>query len=101
MKITSDALSYAIKCVPEKERIYVKKWRYELSVSIQDGPIQEYGVNGVQINSLIKILHNILYFFNEQHSSHFNHMAMAHLKSSLMWLEEKEQAELKKQANKQ
>ena len=59
-----------------------------IKIKIQDGPIQEYGINGTQIDELGKIWLSILYIFNEgTFRCRENSISITKIEEALMWQE--------------
>ncbi|MCT1383516.1 hypothetical protein [Bacillus sp. p3-SID196] len=61
-----------------------------IDIKFQEGPIQENGVNGAQIEEVIQVLHDRLQGFqNGGFPCNENTMAMHHLKRAKKWLDER------------
>ncbi|MCU5706132.1 hypothetical protein OCF67_18295 [Bacillus wiedmannii] len=61
-----------------------------IKIKFQEGPIQENGVNGAQIEEVIQVLHDRLQGFqNGGFPCNENTMAMHHLKRAKKWLDER------------
>ncbi|HDR3493947.1 TPA: hypothetical protein QCN73_005547 [Bacillus wiedmannii] len=61
-----------------------------INIKFQEGPIQENGVNGAQIEEVIQVLHDRLQGFqNGGFPCNENTMAMHHLKRAKEWLDER------------
>ena len=57
----------------------------EISIFIQDGPIQEAGQNGVQIDTLGKIWLEVLRGFNKKFPCRENSLTITKIEEALMW----------------
>jgi hypothetical protein len=61
-----------------------------LAVHFQDGPIQEYGVNGTTNEEVIEMLLDRLHSLNEmvggKYACRENSLALNHLEEALLWL---------------
>ena len=58
-----------------------------LGVDFQEGPIQSYGINGVQNEDLLKILiHRLQVFQKGKFSCRENAIAITKMEEALMWL---------------
>ena len=57
----------------------------EISIFIQNGPIQEAGQNGVQIDILGKIWLEILRGFNKKFPCRENSLTITKIEEALMW----------------
>ena len=67
--------------------IYVRQDVGSISFTLQRGPIQEVGVNGCQVDSLIAVAKFMIESLNQKLSCVENEMAILALKNALGWLE--------------
>lgn len=67
--------------------IFVRDDKNSISFNIQNGPIKEFGVNGVQVNEMISIAKIMIEGLNKKFPCRENSMAIEKLEESLMWLE--------------
>ena len=77
------------KQVKEKYRksdyVYLDEDESSIRIYIQNGPIKESGVNGVQIDELGKIWLEFLKYFNSKLPSRENSIAITKIEEALMW----------------
>lgn len=58
-----------------------------ISFRVQNGPIEEVGVNGCQVDTMIEAARLIIEKFDESHPCEENTMTLMHLRSALSWLD--------------
>ena len=66
--------------------IYARKDKNSLSFTLQDGPIKESGINGVQVDTLIHAARQIIHGFNKKIPCRENALALTRLDEALHWL---------------
>lgn len=66
--------------------IYVRKDKNSLSFTLQNGPIKEVGVNGIQIDTIIETAKLIIEGRDKKFPCHENYMAISHLNEALYCL---------------
>lgn len=66
--------------------MYVKEEGSTVSFTIQDGPIKEVGVNGVQIDAVIEWAKKKIEGFNAAFPCRENAVAITKLDEALLWL---------------
>jgi hypothetical protein len=69
--------------------IYVRHDKNSLSFTIQNGPIQEAGVNGCQVNEVIQAAKIIIEGLNLKFPCRENSVAITKLDEALMWLDKR------------
>jgi hypothetical protein len=69
--------------------VYVRHDKNSLSFTIQNGPIQESGVNGCQVDTIIEAAKTILEGLNEKYPCRENAVAITKLDEALLWLEKR------------
>lgn len=67
--------------------IHITHEQNMISFRIQNGPIKENGINGCQVDTMIKTALIIIEALNEKFHCKENDYAIANLTSALMWLE--------------
>ena len=75
--------------MPKKEKMMIQ-WNeetYMLQAKIQQGPIKEVGVNGVQVDDVIEWCKDMITKFNSQASCRENAMVITKLDEALHWLD--------------
>ena len=77
----SGAMDYAWfeKDIRPKNFIYVRQDKNSLAFTIQNGPVGENGVNGCQVDTVIKTAQVMLEGLNSQFPSHYNAAAISAL----------------------
>lgn len=60
-----------------------------ITFTLQDGPIKEVGVNGVQIDSIGKVWLEILKEFNKKFPCRENSITITKIEEALMWQEKR------------
>jgi hypothetical protein len=66
--------------------VYVRHDKNSLSFTLQNGPIQENGVNGCQVDTLIEAAKLIIEGLNKEFPCRENSMAITKLDEALLWL---------------
>jgi len=69
--------------------IYVRHDVNSLSFTIQNGPIKEVGVNGCQVDEVIKAAKIIIEGLNTKYPCRENSMVITKLDEAIMWLEKR------------
>lgn len=72
-----------------KNFIYVRHDKNSISFTIQNGPINEFGINGCQVDTLICAAQVILVGLNKQFPCRENDIAITKLQESVMWLKQR------------
>jgi hypothetical protein len=60
-----------------------------ISFNIQDGPIKEHGLNGCQVDMMIRVTRRIIEGLNEKFRCRENAVAITKLQEAEMWLKER------------
>ena len=76
--------------------IYVRNDVNSLSFTIQNGPIKENGVNGCQVDDVIRTVKTIIEGLNNKFPCRENSIAITKLDEALMWLEERKKDRVKR-----
>ena len=76
--------------------IYLRHDVNSLSFNIQNGPIKENGVNGCQVDTVIRTAKTIIEGLNKQFPCRENACAITKLDEALMWLEERKKDRIKR-----
>ena len=67
--------------------IYVRHDKNSLSFTIQNGPIKENGLNGCQVDSIIKVAKKIIEGLNKNFSCEENAIVITKLDEAIHWLD--------------
>lgn len=67
--------------------VYIRHDKNSLSFTLQNGPIQEAGVNGCQVDTLIHAARVIIDGLNKKYPCRENSLAVTKLDEALHWLE--------------
>lgn len=67
--------------------VYVRKDVNSISFTLQNGPIQEHGVNGCQVETLIHAAKAIIKTYNDAVPCRENSLAITKLEEAIHWLE--------------
>lgn len=73
----------------ELRPIFINDTDNEIAFKIQNGPIQESGVNGCQVDTIIETSKLILEWFNSVVPCRENSMAITKLDEALMWIKKR------------
>lgn len=68
---------------------YIREEGNTVSFTIQDGPIKEVGVNGVQIDEVIRWAKDKIAGFNKNFPCRENSLVITKLDEALLWLYER------------
>jgi UDP-N-acetylmuramate-alanine ligase len=77
------------KNIRPNQFIYLRKDKNSLTFTLQRGPINEVGVNGCQVDTLVDAARIIIEGLNEKYPCEENVNAIKGLKISLAWLKER------------
>lgn len=69
--------------------IYVRQDKQSISFTLQNGPIEEVGLNGCQVETIIEAGKIILASLNFKHPCRENSIAITKLEEALMWLDKR------------
>ncbi len=69
----------------------------ELSVTIQDGPIGEVGINGVQVTDLLEYVLEVYKSLNKAFPCRENSLTITHIEEALHWQDARTKDRLKRQ----
>ena len=67
--------------------IHITHDKNMISFKIQDGPIKEFGVNGCQVDTLIRTARIIVDGLNKKYPCRENSLAITKLDEAILWLE--------------
>ena len=80
-----------------KERpILIHHESNQLCFQIQDGPVNEFGVNGCQVDTVIEAAKMIIEGLNKNISCRENALAITKLDEALMWLDKRKRDRMKR-----
>lgn len=71
--------------------IFIRHDVGSLAFTVQDGPIKEVGVNGIQHTEIITLAKNMIEFFNAKFPCRENAMTITKLDEALMWQDKRKQ----------
>lgn len=74
---------------PETNYIEVNDEHNAITFKIQNGPIQEAGLNGCQVDTIIEVAKVMVEGLNKKFPSRENAVAITKLDEALMWLEKR------------
>jgi hypothetical protein len=77
--------------------IFINWAKSQITISIQNGPIGEYGHNGTQIDDLGKIWLEILKEFNAKYPCRENSLSITKIQEALFWQDERTKDRKKRQ----
>ncbi len=78
-------LDKAAHLMPEKDKAYIRRKGATVTFDIQNGPVGENGVNGMQINKLITFTRRVLEQLNDQFPSRENSLTITKLEEAEHW----------------
>jgi len=83
-----NGLDEARKTIP----IHITDEKNMISFRIQDGPINENGVNGCQVDTILLVAKTIVEGLNKNFPCKENEKAIEKMTEALMWMEERKRA---------
>ena len=91
MKYLHDATHAMFKKLPDRdeqgENPYIGSIDNKLHVTLQDGPIQEVGVNGIQVTELLELVTEMYRSLNKAYPCRENSLSITKLEEALHWQE--------------
>ena len=76
--------------------IHVEEDANRITFTLQEGPVEEAGCNGCQVDALIWAAAAILRNLNRKLSCRENYCAITHLEEAMMWVEKRMRESLSK-----